>query len=354
MDAQHWHDYCVADLPPEPPALTVRQWTRLDDAARCAHTDALRRWLEHLYVQTDELAAISAQMTDTVRANAESPPGAKQVLAVTGPNVVGKSTLMMRWARSRYLDWTGEAEHDRRGRPVLRPTLGCEADLCPVVWINLPAGAKIKDVDVEILEFFGLPGHGVTRNLYQRALRAAERHRSRVLIVDDAHLLKTDWKGGRDVLDHVKHINTELGEIGATLILVGANLEGGDLVTDPQIAGRLTLHRFPRYDIDSMAERRTWQVLVRQLEDTVAPHLPKGAPGMLFTELAGELWLRTQGYLGEVTELVRRATLAATADGTHKILRRHLAAVTLSERAESERRDTTSPRRLALAAPPTE
>ncbi len=161
--------------------------------------------------------------------------------------------------------------------------------------------------------------------------------------VDDAHLLKTDWKGGRDVLDHVKHINTELGEIGATLILIGANLEDGDLVNDPQIAGRLDLQKFPRYGIDTVAEMRTWQGIVRRLEILVLDHLPAGKPGMLYLQLPGELWHRTQGYLGDLTHLVSQATLAARNDGAHRILPRHLNKVKLSERAENERRGLEQP-----------
>jgi TniB protein len=337
MDARIWHNFCATDIPEEPAPLTLRRWKTMSDQQRSDHTDQLRRWLAHLYIQTDELTAICKAMAETVQTNAGSPPGAKRVLALTGPNAIGKSTLMMRWGRNSYHGWTSAADHDQRGRPVLYPTEDCEADLCPVVWINLPAGAKIKDFDVAILEFFGLPGEGRISSLTTRAVQAAERHQTQVLI--DAHLLKTDWKGGRDVLDHVKHINTELGEIGATLILVGANLEDSDLVNDPQIAGRLNLQRFPRYGIDTVAEMRVWQGIVRRLEILVLDHLPAGKPGMLYLQLPGELWHRTQGYLGDLTDLVSQATLAATNEGTHRILQRHLNKVELSERAKNERRE---------------
>lgn len=338
-----WHEYCSAELLEEPPALTVRQWKRLPGDVRAERIDHLRGWLECLYLPTTELTAMSAVMTAIVRSNAESPPGAKDVIALTGPNVIGKSTMMMQWGRDRYREWTRLADHDQYGQPIIHLTGDCEADLFPVAWINLPAGAKIADFDGEILKFFSLAGDGRIRHLSQRAMRAATRHRTRVLIVDDAHLLKTDWKGGRDVLDHVKHINTELGEIGGTLILVGADLEGSDLVCDPQIAGRLKLQRFPRYGTDGIDEMRTWQAIVRQLENYVLPHLPAGKPGMLFLQLVGELWHRTDGYLGDLTKLVAAATLAAVEDGTYRILPRHLDSVVLSERAENARRAPHAP-----------
>ncbi|WP_233164964.1 ATP-binding protein [Mycobacterium sp. AT1] len=317
--------------------MTQSQWKHFSNQQRDAHVDQLRHWLEHLYVQTSELTAIGNAMTKVVRSNSESPPGSKDVVVLTGPNAVGKSTLMMRWGRDRYLEWTRTADHDGRGRPVVYPSLDCEADMCPVVWINLDASTKIKDFDVEILEFFGLPGEGLMRHLSKRAVRATERHQTRILIVDDAHLLKTNWKGGRDVLDHIKHINTELGEIGITLILIGANLAGSDLVTDPQIAGRLKMQTFPRYELNDIGDMRAWQGIVRQLENQVLPHLPAGKPGMLFTKLPSDLWFRTQGYLGDLTELIAGATLAATSDNAHEILLKHLDGVELSERAEEGR-----------------
>lgn len=338
MDSQIWHDFCTRPACPEPNPLTLAQWERLSGAARADHTAQLRQWLRQIYLQTGELAGIAQVISDVVDANSESPSGAKDIAVVTGKNAVGKSTLIKGWARQRYNDWTAHAARDARGRPIWNPDVKTEADLCPVVWINLHSSARIKEFDSQILEFFGLPGEGVIRNLSNRVVRAAERHRVRVLVIDDAHLLKTNWKGGRDVLDHVKHINTELGEIGATLVLVGANLEGGDLVEDPQIAGRLKLIAFPQYEIDGLEEQRAWQRIVRDIEELLLPHLPGGRPGMLFTELAGELWFRTQGYLGDLTKLLCEATLAAINDRTHAIRAEHLETVILSSRAETEYR----------------
>jgi hypothetical protein len=352
VDSQLWHDYCTARVPEEPPRATVRQWNAMPDHQREAHVAQLSSWLANLFVQTDELSAIAVAVSNTVQVNAYSPPGAKRVPALTGENFVGKSTLMMRWARTRYNEWTAGADRDARGRPVIYPARDCEADLCPVVWIDLPAAALIKDVDGAILTFFNLPSDGVKREVSRSAVNAVQRHRTRVVVVDDVHLLKTNWKGGRDVLDHVKHLNTELGQVGVTLILVGANLDGGDLVNDPQIAARLKLRRFTPYTIGNTAEMRTWQAIVYQLETQLLPHLPRGKPGMLFTKLAGELWHRTQGYLGDLTTLVGGAALAAINDGTFKILLKHLDSMELSERAERERHEAQATHHRTKAVKP--
>lgn len=341
MDSQLWHEYCAHEEPHEPEPLTASQWNKLNGNEREDRIDRLSCWLANVFVPTPEADTISAKMTKAVAHNAYSPPGAKRLQALTGRNFVGKSTLMMRWARERYREWTSGSETDEYGRPIFRLSAGCEADLCPVVWIDLRAAATIKDVAGEVLDFFGLPSDGATRRVSEEAINAIHRHKARVVIIDDVHLLKTNWKGGRDVLDYVKHLNTRLGKLGVSLILVGANLGGGDLANDPQIASRLRLvhlYASPR-EVHVTEEMRAWQIIVRHLENRILPHLPRGRPEMLFTKLAQELHDRTQGYLGDVTELVAEATIEAIRDGTYRIQRKHLDRVELSKRAEEEYRD---------------
>ena len=343
MDAQRWHDHCTGPDPVEPDHLTLRQWKKLSPAELATHIERLESWLLWIYMSTSELTDLAQWMTRVVETNAKKRPGAKDILVLTGSYAIGKSTFMKVWGQGRYITWTESASRDDRGRPVYYPAPDTEADICPVVWANLQSAANIMDLDTQILNFFGLPSSGYRkREITERMLEALERHRVRTVIIDDIHLLWTNWKGGPAVLDHIKHINTEIGEAGATLILVGADLENGDLVTDPQIAGRLKMRKIVPYAIDTEDQMRTWQSIVRDIERQVLPHLPAGKSGMLFTELVGELWNRTQGFIGDLMELVCQATLAATEDGRHVIRRQHLKAVTLSERAEVIYRRPTS------------
>ena len=345
MDSQIWHDYCVAAPPQPPPVLTVKQWAALTDQDFGLQIEMLEQWLGYVYIETPELAAITRTMTRTVRANAYSPPGAKNIVALSGRNLAGKSTLAKRWARSIYRELITGSPLDDRGRPVRRPARGWEVDFCPVVFLNMGAGAKMAAFDGLILSFFGLPTDGRVRELTASAVRAIQRHRTKVLVIDDAHFIKTVCKDARDVLDHIKKINTEIGEVGATLVLVGADLTDNALAHDPQIAGRMKLRAFPQYEIDTAEEQCAWQGIVRDLEDQVLPLLPAGKPGMLFTELAGELWCRTQGYLGDLRELVCEATILAAEDRSHRIQRKHLDMVGLSVRAELVEKTSNSPSR---------
>ncbi len=345
MDSQIWHNYCVSAPPMSPLILTVKQWAALSDLDYELQSEALEQWLGHVYIDTPELKAITHTMTRTVRANAFSPPGAKNIVALSGRNLAGKSTLAKRWARGIYRDSIKDSPLDDRGRPVGRPARGWEVDFCPVVFLNMGAGAKMAAFDRLILSFFGLPTDGRVGELTASAVKAIQRHRTKVLVIDDAHFIKNVCKDARDVLDHIKKINTEIGEVGATLVLVGADLTDNALAQDPQIAGRLKLRVFPEYEIDRAEEQCAWQRIVRDLENQVLPHLPAGKPGMLFTELAGELWCRTQGYLGDLRELVCEATILATQDRSHRIQRKHLDMIDLSVRAELEEKNSSSGRR---------
>lgn len=337
MDSQFWHDYCIAAEPTEPPALTTRQWKNLKDDQRAVHIKQLKAWLYHIYIQTDEITAINKQLTQIIEENTLRLEGTRDIVALTGPNFIGKSTLLMRWGREQYRLWVSGAPIDKRGRPVITAE-GYEADLCPLVWINLPSESRRPDVDREFLDYFDLAEQGRVKGFTHRVVKAMRRHRAQTAVMDDVHLLSTNWAGGRGVLDHIKHLNTKLGLINATLILAGANLEDGDLVHDPQIRCRLRLLELRPYMVGGANQDRTWQRVVRQFEGIVLPHLPSAKPGDLFLRFPGELWYRTEGYLGDLTKLVCGAAMEATTDGTHRILQRHLDAVVLSERCEDLRR----------------
>ena len=339
MDAQLWHVYCTSPVAAEPQPLTVRQWAALDDGDREVHLHNLAAWLASSFVRTESVDAVTSRVSKVLRHNAATPIGAKLLPAVTGENFVGKSTAMMRWARELHLEWTRGADLDDRARPVIHSPEGYEADLVPVLWVDLPADARIMDVDTTILRCLNLPTDGLRRDLTAAVVRAVRRHGVRLVVFDDVHLLRTELKTGRGVLDHVKHLNTEFGQVGASLVLVGADLEHGALVSDPQIASRCRLQRITALQVADLDDMRIWQRGVRQLEEQVLPHLPKGRPEMLFTRLAGELYERTQGYLGYLVELVGAAAVAAIEDGSFRITRKHLDGIELGQHVLMKREE---------------
>lgn len=338
MTARRWHRRSVEPDENPPDQITRAEIRSASTAVRSEYAAEVKRWYRGRFLMTSDREEIARQLSETVIANGDSPPGAKTFMSVTGPNGAGKSTFLKRWASERHRGWaamypaTGPG-----GRPVWHPDPQTECDVIPVCWVNLPSAARVKDLNAGILEFLGLPGEGLARLQTRRVLDACERHLVRLLIIDDAHLLNTGQRIGREVLDHVKVLNTELGELGASIVLVGANLEQGELLTDPQIAARLKAHFLGPIEVDTAAGRLQWQTLLAAQERDLAPYLPGLSTGVLHDEFAGLVWMRTQGYLGDVRELLVESIGRAIEDGTGAVSRAHIEAVPLSERAEARR-----------------
>jgi hypothetical protein len=343
VNAATWHDYCTSTDPVEPQPLTRQQWRRLNDRELSARVNEIDSWLAKFFVHTPELDRHHQWLTKLVHNNTNAPPGAKEIAALDGVNLAGKSTFLMRWARHCYPKWIEEYETDGRGRPVRLLGPGLVADVFPLIWTNLQSPQKVpvskqKSLDSGLLNYCLLPHEGVGRDLTYRAIDALRRHRAKAVIIDDIHFLETSpSRDAQVVLDHIKHMNTQIGDLGGTLIVAGANLAGGAFSTDPQIRGRLQTRKIGTYEAHGLDELREWAQIVREFEVALLPHLPAGKPGMLFEDLLGELAYRTQGYVGDLHKLVHEAALAAMRDGSHTIRRSHVNAVILNDRAEADK-----------------
>lgn len=333
MDSHTWHLACTRPPPPEPPHYTESGWGSMTSQNRARAITALRQWLNGLYIETDETRAVARRLTEIVEENSETGPGAKAIAAVAGASTLGKSTAVRRWAVQKYTGWTAGAPKGPGELPVWNPQPTVDADLCPVVWLNLQSAAMVKGFNSQILDFFRLPATGAAHQTSIAAVRALARHGAKAVVIDDFHLLRTNWKGGREVLDHVKYMNTELGEFNASLILVGTDLKTSAVMSDAQLVGRLQPMELTPYGIETSEEQHAWQQLLEQMERHLLPHLPRASEGLFTSQLAGPIWKRSQGYVGDATRLLRRAVLAAVADGTYTITKDHLREIRLSDRA---------------------
>jgi hypothetical protein len=324
VNSSTWHAYCVTADPAEPKPLTRQQWKRLSDQELAAHLDGVDRWLARLFVHTRELDHCHEWLTQLVHNNANAPPGAKEIAALDGVNLAGKSTFLMRWTRELYLQLIEEFETDHSGRPVQSLEPGVVAEISPVIWTNLQSPyrepiSKLKTLDSGVLKFLRLPHEGVARDLAYRAIDALQRHGAKVVILDDIHFLETSRaRDAQVVLDHIKHMNTQIGDLGGTLIVAGANLRGGEFATDPQIRGRLQTRTIRTYEANSPDELKELAIIVRRLEVRLLPHLPAAKPGILYETFLGELAYRTQGYIGDLRTLVLNDRAQAAAEELKK------------------------------------
>ncbi|MGC5049707.1 TniB family NTP-binding protein [Micrococcus porci] len=331
MNSHDWHHQVVTSQPTALSPVTVRQFERLDQRDQDEHWTALNRWMVSQPIDCPRVKQISTRLQAEVLRNEYAPRGAKTVIGLSAANGVGKSTLIKRLAHQLYREVVTTTD------PTTLPTRtvgnGATVDWIPQVYITLRAASRIQEVNTALLSFLGYPTIGQTRATTTRVVEAIRTHGVRLLILDDAHMLKTTQMDARDVLDYLKYLNTELGELGGTMILVGANLEDSDVYADAQIATRLAPLQLQPHSITHISDRARFQAMLRGVEETFMAHLDTATAGTLTNELAGEIWQRTQGYLGDIHRLITTVILDAFDAGEDTITRERLRAVPLSARA---------------------
>lgn len=333
MDAGQWHAQATTHPAVPPAPVAAGDLAAMSPPDRVVYVDTVRAALRQRPIPSPAHDAVRDEMTADLRSALLEPPGARTILAVSAPWGVGKSTLVKSWATTRHRDWLGDQVSEPR--PRWDPEPGRTADLVPVVYLTLLSEARANDLYAQVLRFLRYPGGGLARTLALDAVDALRVHGVRLVIIDDAHMLRTASVTGRATLNAVKHLNTELGEVGGVLVLVGANLCDGEALADPQIRTRLAEHTLRPYAVDTTDERRQWQHFLKACERVLFPYLPGCEPGLFASKHAAYLWLRTQGYVGDTARLLVDAVHAAITDNA-PLTRDHLDAVRVSQRAQDE------------------
>lgn len=339
MDARAWHRQARAAAAPPPGSRS----TLLADTAGGSAREVARLLRAGGFPSPKHDAVARALDADLAVVENE-PPGARTFLSLSAPYTVGKSTLIKAWAQRLHLSWLGgDADQER---PVWFPEPGVEADHVPVVYVTLMARTNAKDLYAALLAFLGYPSVGVSRSMTLRVTQAIHAHRVRLIVLDDAHMLNTASITGRQTLDAIKQLNTELGEVGGTMVLVGAHLRGGGVLSDPQIRGRLLEHELAPYNLDASQAIGEWQDFLTGCEQVLTPYLPSLAPGTLPTELGAVIWRRTQGFVGDTCWLLAEATASAWAAGRRRtITADSLATIRISQRAHDAEAELIAARR---------
>lgn len=329
MDADLWHRQAVAAPIDLPAPVETAVLAALSVVERRKYADEVRAALRARPLPSRVHQRAARALDAALESALLEPSGARTILALSAPFAAGKSTLVKQWAQERYRSWSRTRSAEV---PRWRPVAGVLADHIPVCYLTLLSESRSKDLYSQILTFLGHPASGVERTLALRAVAAMRTHGVRLLILDDAHMLRTSSVTGRATLNAVKHLNTELGEIGGVLMLVGAELSTGDVLGDPQIRGRLAEHALAPYEVDSEDGRAHWQTFLKHCEQQILPYLPCEEAGVFASRHAGYIWRRTQGYVGDATHLLIDATAVALATDV-PLSKKVLDPVPLSQRA---------------------
>ena len=209
MDFALWHEQATAASMPAPDAIAHEQLRKISEADRSRYADQLRVAWRSQPIASPFHDEVAARMTVALESALLDPAGARTVLSLSAPYTAGKSTMVKRWAQRLYLDWTGATRTTGRPRGLAAP--GMSVDLIPVCYITLTSESRGNDVYAQLLHF---ARHATSRNRAELPLRAVEvirDHQVRLVILDDAHMLRTSSATGRATLNAIKHLNTELG-----------------------------------------------------------------------------------------------------------------------------------------------
>ena len=331
-----WTDFVRRNPVPRPDCLTMPQLLELPPRDRAVYNDA--RNMHHANFGpflTPVMQEIMNDVVDLVADNSESRVAtAKPGAVIDGYGGLGKTTILTAIGRKIELDARAGFGWN------VRTNLGEE--FVPVVYLTLTEGITVKQVNEALATFYGtpVPAKATGEQIGRIFVSHAERCGTRAILIDDIHNLRLRDTAGKQVNAHLKHLTNILP---VTLVAAGIDTDASGLlseglagarITSSQTRRRYTVHRVTPFDITTEGGRDTWISLVASVEDELL--LANMEPGML-TSLSPYLHERTQGYIGPLMSLIRRAARRSIRTGTEGIDRNALDAILLDAGSEAER-----------------
>lgn len=280
----------LSTLPPKPPAIPFASYLALSDDRREAYDEAREDYLRlSVRVALPEQDLGTRLLTKLVATNPRR-KNSRRGLMVSAPMFSGKTELALLLARSI------EEEHAERHPDYL------DMGEVPVVWVEMTDRATGKALLAQIIRFLAptiaIPTQVTTDVLRRRAVDLLHLHRTKVLIIDEAHNL-----GGSEPSSIIKAIQNESS---ASVVLVGINLVGGKAFGSGdglQVTMRCDLIELSKVDLGTEEGLKLW----RQWVATFDRHLPLCGhmPGTL-TRNAAALHRAADGRLSVLALIVER------------------------------------------------
>ncbi|MEU0869915.1 ATP-binding protein [Nocardia brasiliensis] len=326
----------VRHTPTPPPLLGATQVLGLSPDARAAHEDRLLEYHADLpLVNTPTIQKVISSGRLLVQLNRRQ-ISARRGMVISGMSGTGKTTALTQLGRAHEIA-VGRRYPDQGER-------------LPIIYVTVPPAATPRMLAVEFARFLGLEfprGANVTDITDAVCSVAAHTHVDLVL-VDEIHNISLASRSGAEVSDQLKYFAERLP---ATFIYAGVEVEAQGLFAGArgrQIAGRFTVVPAAPFAYGTAEQRNQWQALVAALESTLRlrDHIAGTLPAM-----AEQLYRRSGGMIGSLSQIVRGAAILAIEDGAEKITTDLLDQVPVDYAAE--RSDppigTTTPARSATA-----
>ncbi len=267
-----------------------RQWRMLTVAQRLQLIEDLL--IEHglfcaLTAEIDRCALYAHQIV------VKMPP----CLVILGETCAGKTTLVETWLRRSSLK--------RQETP--------EGSIIPYLYVSVPAGATIKETASVFLRTMGdpNPSRGTKANLVGRLHLLIRHCQVRIIFVDEfQHAVnKETQRVLHDVADFLKDI---INQNKVSMVLIGRSGEAEPILrVNPQLESRVGSPLYMKPFEWDRNQAQTTILEFRALMDSIDRALPFDLSQLSTEEMAYRFFYATNGYLGWIMQLIRRAAFRA-------------------------------------------
>ncbi|MEV6256824.1 TniB family NTP-binding protein [Nocardia sp. NPDC051929] len=294
----------VRHTPAPPPLLTAAQLLSLPSAQRAAHADRLLDYHADLpLVNTPTIQKVISAGRLLVQLNRRQ-ISARRGMVISGMSGTGKTTALTQLGRAHEI--------------AIRRRYPDQGERLPIIYVTVPPAATPRMLAVEFARFLGLefPARANLTDITDAVCSVAAHVRVDLVLVDEIHNISLASRSGAEVSDQLKYFAERLP---ATFIYAGVEVEAQGLFAGPrgrQIAGRFTVVPAAPFAYGTAEQRGQWQALIAALESTL--RLRDHVAGTL-PALAEQLYQRSGGMIGSLSQIVRGAAILAIEDGTEKI-----------------------------------
>jgi hypothetical protein len=306
---------------PEPPQLlSADAVLALAPQARDAYEEQLRRYHADLpLVNTPTIQKVISTTRLLIQLNRQQ-ISARRGVIVSGMSGTGKTTALTQLGRAHQL-----AMHRRHPD---------ERNRLPVIYVTVPPAATSRMLAVEFARFLGLDftRRANITDITNAVCSVAAHIHVDLVLVDEIHNISLATRTGAEVSDTLKYFAERLP---ATFVYAGVEVETQGLFAGPrgrQIAGRFTVIPAAPFAYGTTEQRDTWHSLVTTLEGMLRLH--HHTPGTL-AAMAEDLYRRSGGMIGSLSQLIRGAAILAIEDGTEQITPQHIEIVPVDYAAQT-------------------
>jgi Bacterial TniB protein len=290
---------------PEPPKLySTAQWLALPLGRRVTEDERRRDYHADLpLVNTPTIQKMIGAGRLLVQLNRHQ-ISARRGAILSGMSGTGKTTALTQLGRAHEIA-------TRKRHPG-------QADRLPVIYVTVPPAATARMLAVEFARFLGLelPSRANLADITNTVCSVAAHTHVDLVLVDEIHNISLATRAGAEVSDQLKYFAERLP---ATFVYAGVEVEAQGLFAGArgrQIAGRFTVITATPFAYGTAEQRGAWQSLIATLESTL--RLREHTSGLL-PAMAEDLYRRTGGMIGSLSQLIRGAAILAIETGTEKI-----------------------------------